>query len=52
MMNDLTYLFIAFALVWIGAFGYLIRLTGLRKQLEARIDRLEERIAVRESDNA
>lgn len=51
-MSDLTYLFIAFALIWTGAFGYFIRLTSLRKQLEGRIDRLEERTATREPDNA
>ena len=43
-MNDLTYLFVAFALIWTGVLGYLIRLMGLRKQLEERIDRLQERI--------
>jgi CcmD family protein len=50
-MNDLTYLFVAFALIWTGVLGYLVRLTGLRKQLEARIDRLQERLENRELGN-
>lgn len=51
-MNDLTYLFIAFALIWTGTLGYLVRLAALRKSLEERVDKLEERNGVREMDNA
>jgi len=51
-MNDLTYLFIAFAVMWTGILGYLIRLAGLRRQLEERIDRFEERIIVRDLEDA
>ena len=50
-MNDLTYLFVAFALIWTGVLGYLVRLAGLRKRLEARIQRLQERLEIREPDN-
>lgn len=42
-MNNMIYLFAAFALVWAGALTYMIRISGLRKQLERRITRLEER---------
>ena len=51
-MNDLTYLFIAFAVMWTGILGYLVRLAGLRRQLEERIDRFEERIIVRDLEDA
>ncbi len=50
-MSNLTYLFVAFALIWTGVLAYLIRLAGLRKQLEARIDRLQERLENREIHN-
>ena len=43
-MSNLTYLFVAFAFIWTGVLVYLIRLAGLRRQLEARIDRLQERL--------
>jgi CcmD family protein len=43
-MSDLFYLFAAFAVLWIGVLGYLIRLAGLRKQLEEKIDRLQDRM--------
>ena len=51
-MNDLTFLFVAFALIWSGTLGYLARLSVLRKQLEERITNLEERAAGRDSKNA
>ena len=51
-MNDLTYLFWAFAFIWIGTLGYLFRLAGLRKQLEEKIVKLEKRTAGREPENA
>jgi len=41
-MNNMIYLFTAFALVWAGVLFYVVRLSGLRKQLEVRITRLEE----------
>ena len=50
-MNDLTYLFVAFALIWTGVLAYLIRLAGLRKQLEIKLDRLQERLENREFHN-
>ena len=43
-MSNLTYLFAAFAFIWAGVLAYLIRLSGLRKQLEERIDRLQDRL--------
>jgi len=43
-MSDLFYLFAAFAVIWAGVLGYLIRLAGLRKQLEEKIDRLQDRM--------
>ena len=42
-MSDLTFLFIAFAVLWTGILGYFMRLAGLRRQLEEKIDRLMER---------
>jgi len=51
-MNDLTYLFAAFAVIWTGVLGYLIRLSGLRRHLEKRVDMLEERAVNRDLDNA
>ena len=50
-MNNMTYLFIAFALIWAGTTAYLYRLASLRKQLEKRISRLEMPSTVRESDD-
>jgi len=43
-MNELIYLFAAFALIWTGVLVYLIRLANLRKQLEERIESLENRL--------
>ncbi len=51
-MNDLTYLFVAYAFVWTGVLVYLIRLAGLRKQLEDRVDRLWQRLESREPHDA
>ena len=51
-MNDLTYLFVAYALIWAGVLAYLIRLAGLRRQLEDRVDRLWQRLDSRESRDA
>jgi CcmD family protein len=50
-MSDLTYLFVAFALIWTGVLAYLMRLAGLRRQLETRIDRLQERLENKERNN-
>lgn len=47
-MNNLTYLFLAFAFIWTGVLAYLIRLSGLRKQLEERIDRLQDQLENKE----
>ncbi len=43
-MKNLTYLFAAFSLIWAGVFLYLVRLSSLRKHLEQRISRVEERL--------
>jgi CcmD family protein len=50
-MSNLTYLFMAFAFIWVGVLAYLIRLSGLRKQLEERIDRLQERLETKKLHN-
>jgi len=50
-MSDMTYLFVAFALIWTGVLGYLVRLAGLRKKLEKRVNRLQEHIETREPNN-
>ncbi len=47
-MSNITYLFVAFAFIWTGVLAYLIRLSGLRKQLEERIDRLQDRLEKKE----
>lgn len=47
-MSNLTYLFVAFALIWAGVLAYLIRLSGLRKQLEEKIDRLQDQLENKE----
>jgi len=47
-MNDLNYLFVAFALLWTGVLGYLIRLATLRRQLESRIETLQEKVQSRD----
>lgn len=41
-MKDLTYLFLAFAFIWAGVLVYLVRLAGLRRQLEERVNRIQE----------
>ena len=43
-MSNLSYLFVAFALIWVGVLAYMIRLSGLRKKLEERIDSLQGRL--------
>jgi CcmD family protein len=50
-MSNLSYLFVAFALIWVGVLAYMIRLSGLRKQLEERIDSLQDRLEKKELDN-
>ena len=43
-MTDLAFLFAAFALVWAGVLAYLLRLVSLRRDLEKRIDKLQDRL--------
>ena len=43
-MSDLTYLFAAFSIIWAGVVIYLIRLAGLRKRLDERLEALEGRL--------
>ena len=50
-MSNLTYLFVAFAFIWAGALAYMIRLSGLRRQLEERIDSLQDRLEKKELHN-
>jgi CcmD family protein len=50
-MSNLSYLFVAFALIWVGVLAYMIRLSGLRKQLEERIDSLQDRLEKKELHN-
>ena len=50
-MNNLTYLFAAFAVIWAGTLAFLLRLAVLRKQLEARIERLESLTAFVENED-
>lgn len=42
-MKDLTYLFSAFAIIWTGVGLYIVRLVVLRKDLQRRVTRLEEK---------
>ncbi len=46
-MKNLTYLFSAFAIIWAGVGLYIVRLVVLRKDLQRRVARLEERSADR-----
>jgi len=39
-MNHLTYLFAAYAAVWIGIFVYLLRLTARTRELEDEVREL------------
>jgi CcmD family protein len=50
-MSNLTYLFVAFAFIWSGVLAYMIRLSGLRKQLEERIESLQDRLEKKELRN-
>jgi len=50
-MSDLTFLFAAFAVIWAGVLAYLIRLAGLRKQLEEKIHSLQDRLEKAELHN-
>ncbi len=50
-MSNLSYLFVAFALIWVGVLAYMIRLSSLRKQLEERIDSLQDRLEKKELHN-
>ena len=43
-MDNLGYLAAALTLVWIGAALYLLRLSALRRDLEARIKAVEGRL--------
>ena len=51
-MNNIIYLFVAFALIWAGTLVYLYRLAALRKRLEKRVSRLETAGTARELDDA
>ena len=42
-MSDLTWMFIAFAAVWIGLGAYLVSLAARRRRLERRLEELAER---------
>ncbi len=50
-MSNLTYLFVAFAFIWVGVLTYMIRLSGLRKELEERIESLQDRLEKKELHN-
>lgn len=50
-MSNLSYLFVAFALIWVGVLAYMIRLSGLRKELEERIESLQDRLEKKEFRN-
>lgn len=40
-MNDVTWLFVAFAVVWLAIGGYLYSLAARQKRLEQRISELD-----------
>jgi CcmD family protein len=42
-MSDLTWLFIAFAAVWVAIGAYLLSIQARQKDLERRIEQLDKR---------
>lgn len=42
-MSDVTWLFIALAVVWVGIGGYLMALGARQRKIERRIDELTSR---------
>ena len=42
-MSDLTWLFIAFAAVWVAIGGYLLSIHVRQKDLERRVEQLDKR---------
>jgi len=43
-MNNLFYMVMAYTLIWMAVLVYLVRLGIMRKKLEARMARVEDRI--------
>ena len=43
-MNSMVYLFMALTVIWAGVLGYILRLGGLRKQLEEKVERINDRL--------
>lgn len=41
-MSDLTYLFIAYAVIWAVVFGYVLFMQRKQRRLQRQIDRLKE----------
>ena len=42
-MSDVTWLFVALAVVWVGIGGYLMALGARQRRIERRIDELTSR---------
>ncbi len=51
-MNDVWYLALAYAVIWLGLFGYLFRLTERAKRLHRDVDALKEFFHVEPAETA
>lgn len=47
-MDNLDYLFAAFAIVWGAIFAYILLLSRKQKQLQREVNSLEERVKCKE----
>ena len=48
-MDDLDYLFAAFAVVWVMVFGYILLLSFRQRKLRQEFDLLEQKVTERNS---
>jgi len=48
-VDDLDYLFAAFAVVWVVIFGYILLLSFRQRKLRQGIDLLEQKVTERDS---
>ena len=43
-MSNVFYMVLAYTVIWMAVLVYLVRLGGMRRKLEARLARVEDRI--------
>jgi len=49
-MSNVWYMILAYTVIWMAVLAYLVRLGGMRRKLEARLNGVEDRIRSIEQD--